>query len=372
MIPIKQGEGSVSGKVIKFRGPAITWVGVMPWLHGFVYGDEEGWLRFTSVDGPSTTNTPFKIIESDRSVNQVAFNECHGFRYIGACTASNVVIHRLIDASASVYSQEYEWGGHGIYSTGCGAFLVPRGQFGLAVITPSADGQPFREYLLKTRKFAYFYSMCRIGITADDKELWACAGRSGGLLAIALDKGARPEMLHSFQSKKRTNDYVGVCSIATETMPLAMVSLSRNGDVDFSTDLLRDRTPLTWHFRHTQGVAAVDGHLFILTSKGLYSCIDIVGRFLRGELRAGMETVTVRYLPSDIIDIAVAYDKWMLVLEHDKVLRIAINDLLVPGHSVATGHSDEHTTALESSDSEPTWADTILRSKVEELELAVA
>ena len=373
-MPIEQDEGKIGGKVIAFHGPVITWVGVMPWLNGFVYGDEEGWLRFTSVDGPSKSNTPFKIIESDRSINQVAFNECQGFRYIGACTASGVAVHRLTDEGVYINSETYDWGGHGIYSTRCGAFLVPRGQYGLAVIVPSADGRRIREYILKPHKTKYFYSMCRIGFTAEDQELWACAGRSGGLLAISLDKDARPEVLHSFQSVISPKDYVGVCSIASETMPFAMVSLSRNGEVDFSVDFRRDRTPLTWHFSHTQGVAyslaAVNGHLFILTSNGLYSCIDIVARFLRGELRAGVETVTVRHLPLDIIDVAVAYDQWMLVLQHDKVIRIAINDLLVPGYSVATEQSVGQATAPESSDLEPTWADIVLESEVEELAVA--
>ena len=52
MIPIEQGEDVITGKSIEFHGPVITWVGEMPWIHGFAYGDEEGWLRFSSVDGP--------------------------------------------------------------------------------------------------------------------------------------------------------------------------------------------------------------------------------------------------------------------------------------------------------------------------------
>lgn len=376
MIPIEQGEGKIGGKVITFHGPVVTWVGVMPWLNGFVYGDEEGWLRFTNVDGPSKSNTPYKIIESDRSINQVAFDECEGFRYLGACTASNIAIHQFTHDGTYLDSETYDWGGHGIYSAGCGAFLVPRGQYGLSVISLRADRRRIREHLMKPHKFTYFYSMCRIGLMAESKELWACAGRSAGLLAISLDRAAKPEVLHSFNSTKRVHDYVGVCSIATKTMPFAMVSLSRNGEVDFSVDFLKDRTPLTWHFSHTQGVAyslaAVGGHLFILTSNGLYSCIDIVARFLRGELKAGVETVTVRHLPLDIIDVAVAYDQWVLVLQHDKIIRIAINDLLAPSHLVVTGQSVREATTAELPDSEPTWADIVLQSEDEEVEVAVA
>ncbi len=134
MSVFEQGEGNISGKFIQLPGSAITWVGERPWLNGFAYGDEEGWLRFTSIDGRPAW--AFKAIESDRSINQVAFSELHGFRYIAACTASDIAIHRFTEGGDLLVSKKYDWGGHGIYSTERGVFLVPMGQIGLAVITP--------------------------------------------------------------------------------------------------------------------------------------------------------------------------------------------------------------------------------------------
>ena len=78
--------------------------------------------------------------------------------------------------------------------------------------------------------------------------------------------------MRSSQSPKNPKDYVSVCGIGNEQLPYATVSISRDGQVDFSENLIKDKTPLTWHFLETQGIAyslfAADGNLFVLTSKG--------------------------------------------------------------------------------------------------------
>ena len=115
------------------------------------------------------------------------------------------------------------------------------------------------------------------------------AGRSGGLLAVTLDKNSVPQVLRSFQSVMKPKDYVSVWGIGNEEMPYATISLSRDRRVNFSENLIEDRTPLTWFAPQTQGVAyslfAAAGHVFILTSTGIYVGIDLVKRFLAGELK---------------------------------------------------------------------------------------
>ena len=131
MIPIEESEASIRGKFIRFDGPVITWVGEMPWFDGFAFGDEDGGLRFTSIDGHSLRH--FKSIESERSINQVAFSQCNGCRYIATCTASDIAIHRFTEEGNLLVSKVYDWGGHGIYSTRSGSFLVPMGLSGFTV-----------------------------------------------------------------------------------------------------------------------------------------------------------------------------------------------------------------------------------------------
>ncbi len=178
------------------------------------------------------------------------------------------------------------------------------------------------------------------------------------------------------QSARNPKDYVCACSIGNETMPLAAVSLSRDGEVDFFVDILTDKMPLTWHFNHAQGIgvayslATAGGHLFILTSNGIYTCLDMVERFLRGELRAGVEMVTVRHLPLDVIDFALAYKTWMMVLLPDKIVRISLRDMIMTGRSIETTQSAEEATPVEASESEPLWGDIILPAAVRQLAVA--
>jgi hypothetical protein len=142
--------------------------------------------------------------------------------------------------------------------------------------------------------------MSRIGLIAEGKELWACAGRSGGLMAITLAENNVPQLARSSQSVKNPKDYVSLCGIGNEQMLYATVSISREGQVDFSENLLKDKTPLTWHFLETRGIAyslfAADDNLFGLTSKGLYACIGIIRSFLDGKLTAGLSLAYSRYL----------------------------------------------------------------------------
>jgi len=178
------------------------------------------------------------------------------------------------------------------------------------------------------------------------------------------------------QSALKPKDYVATCSIGNVEMPFAAVSMSRDGEVDFFVDILTEKTPLTWHFNHTQGIGvaysivAIDGNLFIMTSTGIYVCVDIVERFLRGKLIVGVETVTVRHLPLEIIDFAFAYNTCMMVLVHDKVVRFHLNNLLAPDHSIVTGQFIGQATVMEASNSDSVWADITLPSAVSQLAVA--
>jgi len=373
MIPIDECDATIGGKFIQFDGPVITCVGAMPWFDGFVFGDEEGMLRFTSIDG--RLRSIFKSIESERCINRVAFSESNGCRYIAICTASDIAIHRFTEGGTLLTSKVYDRGGHGIYSTRGGSFLAPMGLVGLAVFTPRPDGE-IGEYVLSVRNARkYFYVMSHIASADDGQDLWACAGRAGGLIALTLDKNSRPSISRSLQSAIKPKDYVYSCSIGNMNMPRAAASLSRDGEVDFFVDLMEERMPLTWHFGDTQGVAysmaAVDGHLFIATSKGIYTCVDIVSRFLRGELKVGVEAVTVRHLPVEIIDFAILYERWMMVLLHDKVLTFDINDMLMPSRFVAPKQSADQGMLIETPATEPIWADIIMQAEVEELSSAI-
>jgi hypothetical protein len=364
MNPIEQVEDLITGKSIEFHGPVITWVGEMPWTQGFAYGDEEGWLRYSSVDGPLNSPMPFKVVESDRAINQIAFNSCGEYKYIAACTGSNIAIHRVGEGGERIYTKTVDVGGHGLYATRWGGFLAPLGPGGLAAFYPTADGTLDQHILRHRNNFPYYYSMSRVGLTAEGKELWACAGRSGGLMAITLDEKSVPQLVRSSQSATRPKDYVSVCGIGDEQRPYATVSISRDGQVDFSANLLKDKTPLTWHFPETQGIAysllAADGNLFILTSKGIYVCIDIVKSFLEGKLAAGSSLSQVRYLSLEAIDFTLLYNRWLMILQHNMVVRLDVRELAMPDSSVTMRESPAQEISFDASGAEPRWADITL------------
>jgi hypothetical protein len=235
------------------------------------------------------------------------------------------------------------------------------GPVGLAVFTPRSDGKIHEFVLSPGNALKYFYVMSRIASADDGQELWACAARAGGLLALTLDKNGVPSVSRSLQSAIKPRDYVSSCPIGNTQIPRAAVILSRDGEVDFFVNLMTDSTPLTWHFSDTQGVAysiaAVGGHLFIATSKGIYTCVDIVRRFLQGELQPGVEAVTVRHLPVEIIDFAILHGRWVMVLLHDKVLRFDVDDMLIPRQLVARKQSLERAGAV--------WEDITMPAEVE-------
>jgi hypothetical protein len=248
------------------------------------------------------------------------------------------------------------------------------GPAGLAVLTPRPDGE-IEEFVLRPRNARkYFYLMSLIAYADDGQELWACAGRSGGLMVLALDQNGVPRISRSLQSAIKPKDYVFSCSIGNTQMPRAAITLSRDGEVDFFADLMDDRTPLTWHFGDTQGIAysmaTVGGHLFIATSKGIYTCADIVSRFIRGELGVGAQAITVRHLPLEIIDFAIVCERWLMVLLHDKVLRFDVSEMLTPGQLTSPEQSAEEISPTVTGATEPTWGDITMPSAVEQFAVA--
>jgi hypothetical protein len=326
------GAADIGAKVFKLPGPVITWVGEMPWTGGIAFGDEDGRLRYSSGDRLWKTGQPMSVIKSDQPINQVAFNIFKNHRFLAACTTSNIAIREVSERGDFSNSKLFDVGGHGVYPTQWGGFLVPQGPGALAAFYANPDGSFAQRILKHKRPFPYYYSMCRVGLTADGEELWACAGRSGGLLAVALDQSSVPQVLRSYQSPIKQRDYVSVSAIGNAQLPFATISLSRDRQVDFSENLIEDRFPLTWHAPQIQGVAyslvAAEGHLYILTSTGVYVGMDIVNLFLTGKLKSGLSKV--RYLPSEAVDFALFHNRWLMILKHNAVLRIEISRIAEP------------------------------------------
>ena len=362
------GEEQITGKLIEFPGKVITCVSQLPSGEGFGFGDEEGWLHFSGVDDSSPSSKPIKVIESDRPLNQIAFSTFEGQKFIAASSASNIAIHNLSRQGESSPHLRTEFGAHGIYASSWGGFLAPLGPSGLAHFRPISGGKLEQNMLSHRDGRPYFYSMSRIGPTSGRSELWACAGRSLGVMAIALEQSGALNVLQTFKQVKSPMDYVGVWSISNSQLPYACVSLSSDRRVEFRTSVISDDQPITLTCPGVEGVAysllAADGSLFILTSKGIYVWMDIVKVFLKGELRPGNVRSKVRSLSMEAIEFGLLYKRWMMVLRNNGILRLDIGDLGVLPHSVGKRELNEEAPWFDSSPSEAIWTDVALPTEL--------
>ena len=355
------GEDQITGKSIKFPGRVITCVSELPGSNGFAFGDENGWLLFSGIDGPLLSTEPMRVIESDRAMNQIAFNQFEGRNHIAACSARDTAILEVSRKWERIGSLKSPDGAHTIRATRWGGFLAPLGPAGLAHYFPVPGGEFASGFLCFEDSRPYFYSACRIGLTVDGREQWACAGRSSGVTTIAVSEKGDLKVIRSFKPMSTPRDYIAVWSIGNEEMPYAAISLTSDRKVDFSKDITEDSTPLTWEPPAIQGVAysmfAADGSLFVLTSAGIYVCVDLVKSFLEGTLKPGNTRTKMRYIEMDVIDFALLYRKWMLILLHDSVLRVDVGDLLKSPCSGAAQLTAGELSPFEASTFEPIWRD---------------
>ena len=56
--------------------------------------------------------------------------------------------------------------------------------------------------------------------------------------------------------------------------------------------------------------------------------------FLDGKLTAGLSLSHVRYLSLEAIDFTLLYHRWLMILQHNMVVRLDVKDLAMPGSSV--------------------------------------
>ena len=83
------------------------------------------------------------------------------------------------------------------------------------------------------------------------------------------------------------------------------------------------------------------GHIFIHTNNGLYFFKDMATRFLRGESLSGRNRVQQPDI--DCFDFNIAFDRWLLLLDHHGINLIAIADLDHLGESSQSEDSSMNT-----------------------------
>ncbi len=304
-------------KIIKmkemcFPGDTITWAGEFS-RHSptpYAFGTENGNVMLVSL-ADQGGSTPWLTVESGEAINGVA--RANGL--IAVSTRSEVVFLGLDSSGSTRELYRYDGGAHGVIATPDGRFVAPLGPHGLLVVG-SRDGNIFRTGVVPRGREYYFYKLASLGLYQIDHALLAGACRQGGLIAISLGAGAEgsasgPSAFHSAGL-----DILDVCSIGTPVQPHAIAGLASDCSIHLSHNLMVDKRPTTLRFSQLAGSAytirSAQGHIFVLTSRGLYIMTGLAKRFLEGQRIDG--SCVARYLEVDAFDFSITYERDLFLL----------------------------------------------------------
>jgi len=324
-MPIIQ-QMPIEAKPIDFSGPQVTWAGEFPWTHDLCFGTEDGSIRVRSVNGDEISYDP--IVESGEAINGVAFSR----DMVAVSTRGELVIVRH-PFPGGLKTTVYDGGVHGVVATGSGGFLAPAGSSGLIQVELLPDGRFRHRELRGSDAELYFYRMAWVGRTDRGDEIFACAGRNDGLMAITIKSdGTRSEIAVSkgfITTGDERIDIVDVCRIPSSTHPFATASLGIDNSLHLSHDIRHEHAQLGLTFPEMQGTAynllSAQGHIFILTSDAFYFLPKLADRFLSdAPIHGGL---TVRRIPMEALDSSIAYDEHLMLIISRSVLLLEISKL---------------------------------------------
>jgi hypothetical protein len=192
----------------------------------------------------------------------------------------------------------------------------------------SQAGEYGSRVLPTTRELPYFYDCALLG-RYQQKQVLVVACRSSGLLYADVSTKEKPLPIKLSKAVNKGFDFVGVLSVGNKRHPLAFVALGKDRSLHFLRDPLRSSHMHTLHLPQVPGSAykliRYKSHLLLLTSKGLCLIADLVGQFHDGEELEGMRTVG--FLPIEAIDFNTAFDRWLLIVTPDGVVRMDLTEL---------------------------------------------
>lgn len=323
--------GGLESDWFRFPGFEVSWAGENPRNGGLILGSDDGRLLTTGPDGRDG-GSPFPVSDSGEAVNGVAFTK----EAMAVSTRSDVTFVDLGPGRKEPGTRTFYCGGaHGVVSTSTGCFVAPLGPEGLLLVKPEAGPPQLMRISTPKNNGVNLYKIARL-YGDGHEDLFACAARRGGLLAVTV----RREGPNPAQSFKAPNlDVVGVCALGSSRWPRAAVGLGADHSLHLCRDLMDGTPPKTLHFNAMSGTAYSilhsDGHIFLLTSRGLYSMPRLATRFLDGEDIGGR--TLGKFLPLRAVDAYLAYEKLLVVLA-DRVVAVEIDSLIARDES--TGGMD--------------------------------
>jgi hypothetical protein len=312
-------------KRINVPGAQVTWAGDCPWEGGYCFGDEEGGIHFLAdLKNFSSTWTTSKT-----PINGIAFTS----KIMAVSTPEHIFVqYRELFLFPKIGHILYHGGAHGIVSTRRDGLIAPLGQSGLLLLGHQPDGSTFGREIRPRGGDFYFYKVISLPSDEVGQEHFACAGRENGLavLTVGPGKAAGGIIVYEGQSPfdRSPLDVVDLCSIGTPDHPLAVASLGIDNSIYLKANITRPRST-TLRLPQLQGIAysilCSRGHLFVLTSEGLYVLPHLAKRFLSGPLPSKIPSI---HMPSHPVEAFMASDRFLFLIEiGNSILIDTIDDL---------------------------------------------
>jgi hypothetical protein len=322
MTPFMSSNGHASPGSIRFADFEVSWVGEGPTADLLCFGSENGKLRLATMAN-MIAGASLLAVESNEAINGAAFYGRSG----AVSTRSEVVLFTLPPIRGEEGQETvFPAGAHGVIATAAGQFVAPLGRNGFLVWKPSlADVQHPITCRAKGDGFYYFYRVITLG--AASSEVLVGATRRGGVVVAAAPKQNEDAGFNSITFPGL--DVIDVCPLDSDG-GLAVAALGADCTLVFIRDVQSDRRPIALKLNGIEGTAynlfCTRGHLFLLTSRGLYVLRGLARRFLEGE-PVGRQTTVVSEVPLKAVDANLVYERWLLVVMADCTLLYDVEQL---------------------------------------------
>lgn len=318
-------------QVIKFPGFEVSYVGAGPSEDSICFGSSDGQIMLTAVDS-NQRHWRAVMSASREAVNGVAFIGNH----ISVSTRNEVSVITMppIDPEHAPLAI-VPAGAHHVIASRSGEFVAPAGNLGVHFIAPD-EGATRRATIYHARdREVYYYRVAEI-VPLQSPAVLVFATRLGGVCALTTS-GPGEKGRFSWKSF-RGFDVVDVCPLGTGLPEPSACAVGKDGTLVLFRDVVDDRKPAAFRLDELRGTAyrvfSARGHLFLLTSAGLYVLGNLVSRFLAGEPLEPART-SIRELPAEVVDGSLLFDRYVFVVTPDETLRLDLDCLDVPGESTS-------------------------------------
>jgi len=305
-------------ELIRIRGIKPCWVGANPFQKGLLVGSEDGTVVFSDLIGNEMGR--YQLSESEEAIDAIA-----GFDpYMAVSTRHEVTVFDLSTArNTAAPSAVIPGGSHGVVA-GSGCFLAPLGHDGILVITPSPDSLTNHRINTFPGNPVNFYQLCKLpDFYGASCYLAACRTQGIAVLDVNNTTQETGMVIGRFDT-----DIVDVASLGTDQYPYAIAAVGAEGDLLLCRDIMRREQPITMKFDNLAGrvyrVLSGHGHLFIMTSKAIYTIGGLANRVVQSKFDySRCENMT---LPVEAIDSAVVDDQWLLTVMKDSIRKYTLSD----------------------------------------------